>query len=119
MLTQHVKSSLVPPEWPSIQDLASFNNSLGGVLLQPPPPGEVCHPSEPDHNPSLCPVAANLWNTSFDFHELTPLGNAFNNWNNDSCLQYSQALCSGEGCSIYVVNATKPEHVQKAINFAR
>jgi hypothetical protein len=105
--------------WPSTEEWAIFNISLGGVLLKPPPPGGVCHPGEPNYNAALCPTVTTLWNTSFNFHEDDPISNAFNNWNNDSCLPYPQAPCSGEGYPIFVVNATKPEHVQKAIEFAR
>lgn len=107
--------------WPSPQDWANFNNSLGGALLMPPPPGGVCHQGEPNYNPGLCPTVAVEWVTSFAFHEDDPISNAFNNWNNDSCLPSPepQVPCSGEGYPIYVVNATKAEHVQKAIDFAR
>jgi FAD binding domain/Berberine and berberine like len=107
------------PGWPSMQEWTIFNNSLGGVLLQPPPPGGVCHPGQPNYNATLCPAIIKLWNTSFPFHEVDPISNAFNNWNNDSCLPLPQAPCSGEGYPVYVVNATRPEHVQKAIDFAR
>ena len=107
------------PGWPSVQEWASFNQSLGGVLLKPPPPGGACHPGEPNYDTALCSTVAALWTTSFEFHENDPISNAFNNWNNDSCLPSSEAPCSGEGYPIYVVNATKPEHVQRAIDFAR
>jgi FAD/FMN-containing dehydrogenase len=117
----HAACKAVPgtPGWPSTQEWMNFNQSLGGVLLKPPPPGGVCHAGEPNYNTALCPNVTSLWTTSFNFHEDDPISNAFNNWNNDSCLPYPQAPCSGEGYPIYVVNATKPEHVQKAINFAR
>ncbi|KAN0104180.1 FAD-binding domain containing protein [Hyaloscypha variabilis] len=117
----HATCKAIPgdPGWPSVQEWATFNASLDGVLLKPPPPGGVCHPGEPNYDPALCPNVTALWTTSFPFHEDDPISNAFNNWNNDSCLPYPQAPCSGEGYPIYVVNATKPEHVQKAINFAR
>ncbi|KAF8858390.1 hypothetical protein BDZ45DRAFT_743429 [Acephala macrosclerotiorum] len=82
-----------PPGWPSIQEWVTFNRSLGGVLLKPPPPGS--------------------------FHEGDPISIAFNNWNNDSCLPYPGIPCRGEGYPIYVVNATKPEHVWKGISFSR
>jgi hypothetical protein len=117
----HAACKVVPGTagWPSIQEWSVFNKSLGGVLLKPLPPGGVCHPGEPNFDAALCPIVTALWNSSFNFHEDDPISNAFNNWNNDSCLPYPQDPCSGEGYPIYVVNATKPEHVQKAINFAR
>jgi FAD/FMN-containing dehydrogenase len=117
----HAACKAIPgtPGWPSAQEWATFNQSLGGVLLQPPPPGGVCHLGESNYNATLCPTVTTLWTTSFGFHADDPISNAFNNWNNDSCLPYPQAPCSGEGYPIYVVNATKPEHIQTAIDFAR
>jgi len=32
------------PGWPLPSEWASFNQSVFGALLQPPPPGGVCHP---------------------------------------------------------------------------
>jgi len=107
------------PGWPSLQEWDTFNTSLGGALLRPALPGGVCHPGQPNYDAALCPNITTLWDTSLYFHEDDPISNAFNNWNNDSCLPDPQTPCSGEGYPIYVVNATKPEHVQKAVDFAR
>lgn len=117
----HAACKTVPgtPRWPSSEEWASFNTSLGGVLLMPPPPGGVCHQGQPNYNPTLCPTVIKEWNTSSTFHEDDPVSSLENNWNNDTCLPYPQLPCSGLGYPIYVVNATKAEHVQKAINFAR
>lgn len=117
----HINCKVVPgnTRWPSIEEWTTINKSLGGALVMASPPGGVCHPGQLNYDSALCPIVTNLWTTSFDFHELDPIGNAFNNWNNDSCLPVLQAPCSGKGYPIYVINATKPEHVQKAINFAR
>lgn len=117
----HAACKAVPgtPGWPSSEEWANFNNSLGGVLLMPPPPGGVCHQGQPNYNAALCPNVTTEWTTSWPFHEDNPISNGGNNWNNDTCLPYPQAPCSGLGYPIYVVNATKAEHVQKAVNFAR
>ena len=117
----HATCKVVPgsQQWPSNKEWASFNKSLGGVLLQPPPPGGVCHPGEPNYNEALCPTVATEWFTSWTFHEDNPISNAYNNWNNDSCIPDPSAPCSGSGYPIYVVNATTAKHVQKAVKFAR
>jgi FAD binding domain len=106
--------------WPSSDEWASFNQSVSGALLQPPPPGGVCHPGQPNYNATDCPAVATAWTTSWAFHEDNPISTAYNNWNNDSCVPYiPSAPCSGEGYPIYVVNATTPNQVQAAVNFAR
>lgn len=105
--------------WPTPAEWATFNQSVSGALLQPPPPGGVCHPGEPNYNAAECPAVVTAWKTSWTFHEDDPISNAFNNWNNDSCLPYAGYPCSGEGYPVYVVNATTVEQVQAAINFAR
>jgi hypothetical protein len=107
------------PGWPSPSEWASFNQSVFGALLQPPPPGSVCHPEEPNYNATIYPAVEASWATSWSFHEDNPISNAFNEWNNDSCLPYQQFPCSGKGYPIYAVNATTAEQVQATINFAR
>jgi len=106
-------------QWPSTQEWARFNQSLGGVLLMPPPPGGVCHPGEPNYDAALCPTVAKEWFSSWPFHADDPISNAYTNWNNDSCIPDPSAPCSGRGYPIYVVNATTAEHVQQAVTFAR
>jgi FAD/FMN-containing dehydrogenase len=105
--------------WPSTTEWASFNQSISGVLLQPPPPGGICHQGQANFNITDCPAVATAWTTSYAFHEDNPISNAYNNWNNDSCIPDPEAPCSGSGYPAYVVNATTAEQVQAAINFAR
>src|ERR1700761_8811491 len=92
--------------WPSTTEWASFNQSISGVLLQPPPPGGVCHQGQANFNITDCPAVATAWTTSYAFHEDNPISNAYNNWNNDSCIPDPEAPCSGSGYPTYVVNAT-------------
>lgn len=105
--------------WPSASAWDALNTTLSGNLIAPTPPGAVCHPDQPSYNNVTCAVVAELWTTSWVFHSDNPVSVAENNWSNDTCLPYPQDPCSGAGYPVYVVNASKPEHVQASINFAR
>jgi hypothetical protein len=103
--------------WPSSSSWASLNNTVSGRLLQPPPPGAICHPKQSTYSASNCPKVQEEWLSIF-FHQDNPVSSAWNNFNNDSCLPLAAAPCSGEGYPVYVVNATTPAHVQAAVKFA-
>ena len=45
-------------DWPSVSTWASLNSSLGGQLIQPVPPGAVCHSNEEEYDVSLCATVA-------------------------------------------------------------
>ncbi|CZR58382.1 related to isoamyl alcohol oxidase [Phialocephala subalpina] len=107
------------PGWPTPVEWANFNQSVSGALLQPPPPGGVCHSGEPNYNAVECPAVEAAWTISWAFHEDNPISSAENNWNNDSCLPYPGYPCSGEGYPVYAINATTVEQIQTTINFAR
>jgi hypothetical protein len=47
-------------EWPSEDDWSSFNETLGGVLLQPKPLASVCYAGE-DYNSAKCDQLKNNW----------------------------------------------------------
>jgi hypothetical protein len=104
--------------WPSLSRWAALNASISGRLLQPPPPGAVCHPGQPTYNSASCVTIQNNW-TNIDYHSTNPISSAWNNWNNDSCIPYLPSPCSGEGYPIYVVNATCIDDVKKGVDFAR
>jgi hypothetical protein len=112
------KSSPGSPDWPSPSEWQALNASLSGRLLQPSPPGAVCHPGQPTYDSAICPYVQQQWSNS-SFQVDNPIGTILNNWNNDSCLPYPQHPCSGEGYPIYVVNATTAEHVKLGVDFAR
>ncbi|KAF2093309.1 FAD-binding domain-containing protein [Rhizodiscina lignyota] len=106
--------------WPSAAAWTSLNRTLSGALIKSIPPGGVCHPGWPNYNRnSSCAEVQKLWLTSWAFHSDDPVGNGYNNWNNDSCLPSPLVPCTDLGYPVYVVNATKSEHVQAGVNFAR
>jgi hypothetical protein len=112
------KASLGSPGWPSASAWAALNESISGRLLEPPPPGAVCHSDQPTYNAATCPAVQADWATAV-FHQANPISNYWNNFNNDSCLPFPLVPCSGEGYPVYVVNATSADDVKKGVDFAR
>ena len=103
--------------WPTTDIWTAFNASLGGQLIQPAPPGEVCHEDELNYNYSGCVKTQKLWAT-YDFHRLSPVSSAWNNYNNDTCVPDTRFSCNSTGYPLYVVNATDENHVVLAVQFA-
>jgi hypothetical protein len=112
------KASPGSPDWPSLSQWSALNTSLCGQLLAPPPPGAGCHPDQPEFATTNCTALQESWLT-IQFHQANPISNAWNNFNNDSCLPYPQDPCTGEGYPVYVVNATSKDDVKKGVDFAR
>jgi len=106
------------PDWPSISQWNALNHSLSGQLLQPAPPGAVCHPDHPTYNAALCSIVQTAF-FDVDYYSTVPSASAWPSWNNDSCLPFPSYPCSGEGYPIYVVNATSKDDVKKGVDFAR
>lgn len=104
--------------WPSLPQWVSLNQSLSGRLLQPLPPASACHPSFPEFNVEICASINQTWG-NFSFHQDSPVGTAWNNMNNDTCLPNMSAPCSGLGYPVYVVNASSAKDVKLAVDFAR
>lgn len=118
--------------WPSDADWASLNASLaplvvapggaaatagGGRLLQPTPPGAVCHPGQPSYDAALCKAVVQPGWLDWHFHANNPVSSDWNQWNNDSCLPDPSYPCSGQGYPGFVVNASGAGDVQAAVKF--
>lgn len=106
------------PGWPSQDAWNQLNVSVEGQLLQPTPPGAVCHTDQPSYNSTQCSVLQTAWYT-YAFHDSNPVSNAWQEWNNDSCLPYNYYPCSGKGYPVYVINATTPAYVKAGVDFGR
>lgn len=104
------------PSWPSTRDWNRLNESLAGRLLQPTPPGAVCHPGQGSYNPTECEAVRKGWPT-YEFHQADPVSVDWNQWTNDSCLPFENTPCSGQGYPVFVINATEPRHVQLGVQF--
>ena len=104
------------PDWPTQRDWTAFNESLGGRLLQPAPPGAVCHPGQRGYGEQQCADVAAAWRT-YDFHAGHPSSVMWDNFANDTCLPDARYMCSPQGYPAYVVNASTPEHAKLGIAF--
>ncbi|KAG5662014.1 hypothetical protein KAF25_004253 [Fusarium avenaceum] len=105
-------------DWPSHNTWSRFNDTLGGKLLAPTPPGAVCHKDWPTYNKDTCSNVATAWK-KYDLHTEDPVSLIYDQFSNWTCLPDADFPCSGSGYPAYVVNATKPEHIKIGIDFAR
>jgi hypothetical protein len=116
--TSRCKTSPQSSSWPSESEWNALNSTLGGQLLRPLAPAAPCHPSQANYNPTVCESIK----TSFvkpDWHAQNPTSNLFQNWNDFSCSLNATEPCSVAGYPLYVVNATTPEHIRLAVEFAK
>ena len=103
-------------DWPSLDIRDQLNQTTGGKLIQPIPPGAVCHPEQPSYNETRCSAVQYEWYDEY-FHQRDPVSVEWNNWNNDSCLPDPNVPCSSDGYPLYVINATTAQHVKAGIDF--
>lgn len=73
--------------WPSTAKWAALNESLDGRLLKPSPPGAVCHPERPEYDAAACAAVKEDW-VLVDWYATEPIGAAWSNWDNDSCVPF-------------------------------
>ncbi|PON29066.1 FAD binding domain-containing protein [Trichoderma gamsii] len=116
--TESCKAYPGTSSWPSASTWAALNQTLDGRLLQPSPPGAVCHPDQPTYNASQCADVAEEW-TTYEFHTENPVSVMWDQYDNYTCLPEMNTTCSSAGYPAYVVNASSAEHVKIGIDFAR
>lgn len=102
--------------WPSASTWAALNQTLEGRLLQPLPPGAVCHPDQPTYNASQCADVAAEWKT-YEFHTESPISVMWDQYDNFTCLPEMNTTCSPAGYPAYVVNASSAEDIKIGIDF--
>jgi hypothetical protein len=102
--------------WPAVAEWNKLNDTVGGRLIAPTPPGAVCQPSSVVFNENACTelVTTNWANSGW--HAQNPISV---DYNDDTCLPNAMAPCSGNGYPDYVVNATRATDVQAAVRFAK
>ena len=103
------------PESVSLSQWGTLNNSIEGNLLHPSPPGAPCHPAQPTFDNSTCAYVSSQW-TNSTFHSNNPISA---DYNDESCFPDVRAPCSRFGYPLYVVNASKAEHVKQGVIFAK
>lgn len=106
------------PAWPSDDAWMKLNESIGGSLISPPPPGAVCHPSWPKlYSNDTCTAFRQDWINS-SWHAANPITS---DYNDDTCIPYPEfgATCSRAGYPAYTVNASEVSHVVEAVKFVK
>jgi len=114
--TPSCKTTPGAPGWPSADSWARLNETTGGRLLSPTPPGAVCHKGQPTYNAARCTDVQNAWPND-NFHTNDPISVEWNNWTNDTCIPIPGLNCSASGYPVYVINATTAAHVKIGIDF--
>ena len=102
------------PDWPTDTQWQALNSSVSGRLIQPIPPGAVCHEEWPQYDNVSCSALYGQWSNA-SFHYNTP---ATSDYNDDACLPSAIAPCSSSGYPAYVVAAASASDVQAAVRFA-
>ncbi|KAM4060976.1 FAD binding domain-containing protein [Hirsutella rhossiliensis] len=105
-------------DWPSTGVWKSLNETLGGRLLAPAPPGAVCHLGHPTYDADQCPNVQRNW-SSYQWHTENPVSVMRDQFTKYSCLPDPKVPCSGQGYPPYVVDAFTAEHVKIGVDFAR
>lgn len=107
--------------WPSADQWARLNATVGGRLLHPTPVGAACYPSRPEYNNDTCAFLLGRATTTRFFMD-DPL-NLLTTWGEGAtCLQLLNTTgrtCTQGGFPVYVVNASSVKDIQAAVNFAR
>ncbi len=114
--TQYCKPVPGGTRWPSLADWTALNETVGGRLIAPTPPGAVCQPSSAAFNNESCAELLSTGWASSAWHATDAVSA---DYNDDTCLPSALAPCSGNGYPTYVVNATKGSDVQAAVRFAQ
>lgn len=107
--------------WPSDEAWANLNKLVDNRLLDRPDPiASVCY-NGPLYNAEECVKVTAHWNESYSHFDnavemMSPVAQGM------TCLPpniFDSHNCTRGGFPMYVINATKPEHVQTGVNFAR
>jgi hypothetical protein len=107
--------------WPSDEAWANLNKLVDDRLLDRPNPlASVCY-NGPLYNSEECGKVTAHWNESYSHFDnavemMSPVAQGM------TCLPpniFDSHNCTRGGFPMYVINATKPEHVQMGVNFAR
>lgn len=105
-------------DWPSVYAWDGLNSSLAGHLIKPLPPAAACHSGQATYSETECASIKTAWST-YAFHASNPVSSAWNNDNNDTCVQDAQFSCTSAGYPLYVVNATTVAQVKIGVDFAK
>lgn len=104
--------------WPTVDEWAKFNTTLGGVLLKPRPPAAVCYPGQ-EFSAATCNIVTSTNRTRYFVNDPVSVLTDWTTGSTCVAVQNSNRTCTQGGFPVYVVNATTVRHIQLAVNFAR
>ncbi|KAK0641799.1 FAD binding domain-containing protein, partial [Cercophora newfieldiana] len=105
--------------WPTVDEWAKLNRTLGGVLLAPAIPGSACYKGE-SYDAPTCDVLTSGNRTRYFLEH--PLGVLMEWTGGSTCVVQKNPepkKCTQGAFPPYVVNAKTVRHIQIAVNFAR
>ena len=113
------------PDWPSDNDWAALNQTVGGKLLAPSPPAIVCYPDGkpiPSNSSTACSTIGASWGDA-NLHASSPISADWPLWQNEACLPTNLGPFQGAKCNVkqypkYVIDATSETDVQAGVKFA-
>lgn len=123
LTTENCKLTPSDSHWPSENEWASFNASIGGALLKSAPVASSCWPGNPLNSPKTCEEVQAGWNSS-DFHAELPESVDMPYYANNSCLPpgipgyFPERGCIVGGYPQYIVNASSEQQIATAMKWA-
>ncbi|CZT06861.1 related to isoamyl alcohol oxidase [Rhynchosporium graminicola] len=107
--------------WPSAESWTALNISTSGKLIKTAPPAAVCYPGPQEDRAACATVLSDLTNSTYVANNPIALDYPIN----ETCpaVNYTAGAtpreCTLGGLPVYAVNASTPEDVVQAVNFAR
>jgi hypothetical protein len=111
----------IDPFWPPFSSWDAFNASVSGKLIKDTPPAIACYPGPQENLAACATVLTGLTNSTFIANNPIALDYPIN----DTCPAVDYAAggvpgnCSLGSLPVYTVDATNPDEVVLAVNFAR
>ncbi|KAH6615256.1 hypothetical protein C7974DRAFT_61788 [Boeremia exigua] len=112
--------------WPTGAEWTSFNRTLGGALQLALPPAVSCHNRFENYtfntyDAAKCADATQKMSGSEQWMTDHPIAQLWPFMSNSTCLPTTDPTtpCTRGFMGVYVVLATKKEHIQSAVDFAR
>ncbi|KAH6615155.1 hypothetical protein C7974DRAFT_60153 [Boeremia exigua] len=109
--------------WPSADDWASLNTTIGGSLIHSLPAASSCWSGNPYSSSISCETATDKWSNG-TWHSQQPESIDYQIYANNTCLPkgasgwVAERGCSNDAFPQYIVNATEAVHVAYAMKWA-
>ncbi|TVY64367.1 FAD-linked oxidoreductase hmp9 [Lachnellula suecica] len=105
--------------WPTFEEWGALNSSVSGKLIQNSPPAISCYPGPQQNDATCAAITTELTNSTFVANDPVALDYPVDDGCPVPLAGQPLGNCSLGGIPVYTVNATCPEDVALAIDFAR